>query len=72
MFSIHVHMTENVHRHIHTIFRLNHEIHQQYPKFYEGTNKFDYYQAIHVMTCDHSVTIEELHDHFFYCGKCPW
>jgi hypothetical protein len=28
MFSIHVHMTENVHGRIHPIFRLNQEIHQ--------------------------------------------
>ena len=76
MFSIHVHMTENVHGHIHTIFRLNQEIHraknEQYQKFHEGTSKFDYNQAIHVMTCGNSVTIEELHDHFFNCGKSPW
>jgi hypothetical protein len=76
MFLIHVHMTENIHGHIHTIFRLNQEIHQdkneQYPKFYEGTSKFDYDQAIHVMTCGNSVTVEELHDHFFHSGKCPW
>jgi hypothetical protein len=54
MFSIHVHTTENVHGHIHTIFSLNQEIHQakneQYSKFYERTSKFDYNQAIHVMT----------------------
>jgi hypothetical protein len=69
-------MTENVHGHIHILFRLNQEIHhaknEQYPIFYEGTSKFDYNQAINVMTCGNSVTIEELHDHFFYCGKCPW
>jgi hypothetical protein len=68
MFLIHVHMTENVHGRIHTIFRLNQEIHQaeneQYPKFYEGTSKFDYNQAIHVMRCGNSVMVEELHDHF--------
>jgi hypothetical protein len=68
MFSIHVHTTENVHGRIHTIFRLNQKIHQdkneQYPDFYEGTSKFDYNQAIHVMTCGNSVTVEELHDHF--------
>jgi hypothetical protein len=29
-------------------------------------------QAIHVMTCGNSVTVEELYDHFFYCGKSPW
>jgi hypothetical protein len=76
MFSIHVHTTENVRGRIHTIFRLNHKNHhaknEQYPKFYEGTSKFDYNRAIHVMTRGNSVTIEELHDHFFYCGKCPW
>jgi hypothetical protein len=76
MFSIHVHTTENVHGHFHTIYRLNQEIHQseneQYPKIYEGTSKFDYNQAIYVMTCGNSVMVEELNDHFFHCGKCPW
>ena len=76
IFSIHVYITENVHGRIHTIIRLNQEIHhaenEQYPKFYEGTSKFDYDQAIHVMTCGDSVKIEELHDHFFNCGKSPW
>jgi hypothetical protein len=73
MFSIHVHRTENDHGRIHIIFRLNQEIHhaenEQYPKFYEGTSKFDYDQAIHVMTCGDSVKIEELHDHFFHSGN---
>jgi hypothetical protein len=54
---------------------LNQEIHQdkneQYPKFYEGTNKFDYDQAIHVMTYGNSVMVEELHDHFSHSGKRP-
>jgi hypothetical protein len=76
MFLIHVHMTENDHGRIHAIFRLNQEIHQdkneQYPNFYEGTSKFNYDQAIHVMTCGNSITLEELHDHFFHSGKHPW
>jgi hypothetical protein len=76
MFLINVLTTDNVHGHIQTIFRLNQEIHhdenEQYPKFYEGTSKFDYEQAIHVMTCGNSVTVEELHNHFFPSGKCPW
>jgi hypothetical protein len=76
MFSRHVHTTENVHGRIHIIFRLNQEIHhaenEQYPIFYEGTSKFDYDQAIHVMTCGNSVTIKELHDHFFTFGKHLW
>ena len=46
MFSIDVHITDNVHGRIHTLIRLNQEIHQdeneQYPKNYEGTSKFDY------------------------------
>ncbi len=75
MFSRHVHMTENFHGCIHIIFSLNQEIHhaknEQNPIFYEGTSKFDYNQAIHVMTCGNSVTIEELHDHFFVCCKRP-
>jgi len=76
MFSIHVHTTENVHGHIHTIFRLNHKNHhaknEQYPIFYEGTSKFDYDQATHVMTCGNSVMVEEIHDHFYHSGKHPW
>jgi hypothetical protein len=76
MFSRHVHTTENVHGCIHIIFRLNQEIHharnEQHSIFYERTRKFDYNQAIHVMTHGNSVMIEELHDHFFYCGKHPW
>jgi hypothetical protein len=46
MFLIDAHTTDNVHGHIHTIFRLNQEIHhnenEQYPKFYVRTSKFDY------------------------------
>jgi hypothetical protein len=76
MFLIHVHTTENVHSRLHPIIRLNQEIHQdkneQYPKFYERKSKFDYDQAIHMMTCGNSVTEEELHDHFFHCGKRLW
>jgi hypothetical protein len=75
MFSIDVHITDNVHGRIQTLFRLNQEIHQdeneQYPKNYEGTSKFDYNQAIHVMTHDNSVTVKEPCNHFFPCGKCP-
>jgi hypothetical protein len=65
MFSIDVHITDNIHGCIHTFFRLNQEIHQdeneQYPKFYEGTSKFDYNLAIHVMTHGNSIMVEELH-----------
>ncbi len=76
MFSIDVPMTDYVHGRIHTLCRLNEEIHhnenEQYPKFYEGTSKFDYNQAIHVMTHCNSVTVEELRSHFFPSGKYPW
>jgi hypothetical protein len=76
MFSIDVHITDNVHWRIHTLFRLNPEIHhdenEQYSKFYEGTSQFDYDQAIHVMTHGSSVTVEELLNHFFPNGKCLW
>jgi hypothetical protein len=76
MLIIDVHITENVHGRIHTFFRLNQEIHQdvneQYPKFYEGTSKFDYDQAIHVMTHGNSVTVKELCNHHFPSGKCLW
>jgi hypothetical protein len=61
---------------IHTLFRLNQEIHhnenEQYPKFYEGTSKLDYNQAIYVVTHGDSVTIKELPNHFFPSSKCPW
>jgi hypothetical protein len=54
MFSSHFHMTEYVHGCIHTVFKLNQEIlyaeNEQYTKFHEGTSKFDYDQAFHVMT----------------------
>ncbi len=56
--------------------RLNQEIHdsvnEQYPIFFEGTSTFDHDQAIHVMSCDIAVTIEELHEYFYKCGKSPW
>jgi hypothetical protein len=75
MFLIDVHTTDNVIGHIHKLFRLNQEIHhnenEQYPKFYEGTRKFDYNQAIHVMKCGNSITVEEPRNHFFPSGKCP-
>jgi hypothetical protein len=62
MFTTDVHINENVHGRIHTLFRLNQEIHQdvneQYQKFNEGTSKFDYNQAIHVMTHDNSVAVK--------------
>jgi hypothetical protein len=38
----------------------------------DGTSKFDYNQAIHMMTCGNSVTVKELHDHFFHSGKRLW
>jgi hypothetical protein len=76
MFTIDVQTTENVHGLIHTFFRLNQEIHQdvneQYPKFYEGTSKFDYNQAIHIMTHGNSVTVKELRNNYFPSGKGPW
>jgi hypothetical protein len=75
MFSIDVHTTDNFIGCIHTFFRLNQKIHhnehEQYPKFFEGTSKFGYNQAIHVMKCGNSVTVKELRNPLFPRGKCP-
>jgi hypothetical protein len=76
MFTIDVHITDNVHGCIHPFFRLNQEIYQdvneQYQKFYEGISNYEYDQAIHVMTHGNSVTVKKLRNHFFPSGKYPW